>query len=213
MLHFYTGTDREKARTAMDAAVKSIAKKDTLVVRISDANTPADFATALQGSGMFAQERVVVFDSILANEEMRWMALDSLKALKESDEHFFMLEERPDAATRKQIEKYAEDSERFDALKQKEASSIFALANALKRGDKKGLWVAYQRELGKGSAPEAVHGILFWGAKDMFMKASEGSLKQRAKKLIAELAELPHESRRRGEELEYALERFVLSGA
>ena len=45
------------------------------------------------------------------------------------------------------------------------------------------------------------------------MKASDAKSKERAKKLIALLAELPHETRRRGVELEYALERFVLSGA
>ena len=35
----------------------------------------------------------------------------------------------------------------------------------------------------------------------------------RGKKLVTDLAELPHISRRRGEELEYALERFILSSA
>ena len=89
---------------------------------------------------------------------------------------------------------------------------MFALANALRRADKKALWVGYQRELAKGGAPEAILGVLFWAAKDMFIKSKEGTRESnRAKKLVAELAELPHEARRNGFDLEYALERFVLS--
>ena len=48
----------------------------------------------------------------------------------------------------------------------------------------------------------------------MLIKSKEGTPESnRAKKLIAELAELPHEARRNNFDLEYALERFVLSAA
>jgi len=155
--------------------------------------------------------RAVVFDGVCSNDEMRALVLQSLAVLKASADHYIIFEEKPDAATRKQIEKYAETSEKFDAVKQKDSSSIFSLANALRRGDKKALWVGYQRELASGKAPEAIHGVLFWGAKEMFLKSGAGAAKDRAGKLIATLAELPHESRRKGIELEYAIERFVLS--
>jgi len=217
MLYLYTGTDREKTREAMDAAVSakggsaSGGKKSARIVRITDANAPADLVATLQGAGMFGESRIVVLDGVFANEEMATFAERSLLHMKESSEHFFILEEKPLADVRKKIEKYAQMCERFDAAGKKKDGSIFGLSNALARRDKKALWIGYQRELAKGSAPEAIHGVLFWAAKDMFMKAGTPEQKNRAKKLIAELAELPHESRRRGEELEYALERFVLS--
>jgi hypothetical protein len=86
------------------------------------------------------------------------------------------------------------------------------MANALRKSDKKALWVGYMRELEKGSAPEMVHGVLFWAAKDMLLKAGRDvATHNYATKLVAHLAELPHEARRRGEDLEYALERFLLS--
>jgi hypothetical protein len=160
---------------------------------------------------MFAGERIIVLNGVFANGEMRAVAEEQLRDLKSSTQHFFIFEEKPDAATRKLLEKYAEDSLRFDAPTKRKEGNIFALANALRRGDKKALWVGYQRELAAHSAPEAIHGVLFWGAKDMLMKSRADPDKSRAKKLIAQLAALPHESRRRGEELEYALERFVLS--
>jgi hypothetical protein len=152
-------------------------------------------------------------EGILGNDEMREILTAELPTLKSSTDHFFMLDEKPDAATRKLVEKYAEKFERFDAAKKAEGgTTIFALANALRAGNKKALWVGYQRELLNDAAPEAIHGVLFWAAKDMLLKSRADAEKIRAKKLIANLTELPHEARRRGEDLEYALERFVLSG-
>lgn len=207
MVYLFYGTDRDKAREEMNKAVRAVKKAE--VVRITDANSLADLNAALSGGGMFGGKRVVVLDGVFTNEEMKRSILDSLVRLKESDESIYILEEKPDAETRKKLEKYAEAVKKFDAKKEKERGGIFALAYALKGGDKKRLWVEYQRALLRDEAPEAIHGVLFWGAKDMFLK-SRGTEHERAGKLVAELAELPHEARRRGFELEYALEHYIL---
>jgi hypothetical protein len=147
------------------------------------------------------------------NLEMRSLVLERLPAFRAEAEPVYLLEEKLDAATKKQIEKYAEKTEKFDAPKKAEDKGIFILANALERGDKKALWVGLMRELEKGSAPEAIHGLLFWGAKRMLQNARDAGGKGRAMALVAKLAELPHEARRKGVELEYALEQFALSRA
>lgn len=180
------------------------------VVRITDANSLADLNAVLSGRGMFSEKQVVVLDGVFANDEMKNVVLDLPPRLKESDEPIFILEEKLDAQTRKVLEKHAEVSKRFDAEKEKERSEIFTLAYALKGGDKKRLWVEYQRALSRDEAPEAIHGVLFWGAKQALLAARGAKDKEQAGKLIAELAELPHEARRQGVELEYALERYVL---
>ena len=210
MLHLFSGTDREKARAELNAAIKKVAKKGVDVVRITDAHTVADLSAALQGAGMFGGERIVVLEGVWSNDEMRDIAAQNLLQMRDSSEQYFVYEEKLDAATRKSIEKYAEDSKRFDAKKVEEAKTIFALANAMSRGDKKALWVGYQREL-QTSDPEAIQGVLFWGAKQMLLNARSEGDRGRAEKIVATLAELPHESRRRGVDLEYALEKFVLS--
>ncbi|PIR84161.1 hypothetical protein COU18_00185 [Candidatus Kaiserbacteria bacterium CG10_big_fil_rev_8_21_14_0_10_51_14] len=222
MLYLFTGTDREKTRAALNAAVQKMSSaqggpasggKNAQALRISDASTLADMETSLRGGGMFGESRVIVLDGVLVNEEMRTLVISSLPMMKDSEETFFILEEKPDADTRKRIEKYAEKSERYDGATKKRDSSIFDLANALARRDKKALWVTLQRELSKGAAPEALHGVLFWGAKDLLLRSKADSPEhRRGITLITELVALPHEARRRGEELEYALERFVLSG-
>lgn len=216
MLYFFSGTDRAKVRKTVDAA----AKKETkgAVVRVTDTHGLADLEAALQGGGMFALsgaagKRAVILDTVLGNEVLRERLMKELPVLRDSSDAFFVIEEKPDAATRRAIEKYAETSEKFDAAKRQEDKSIFALGNALKRGDKKALWVGVVRETIGGKPPEATHGFLFWAAKQMLLSARTDTDRARARKMVAELAELPHESRRRGFDLDYALELFVLSEA
>ena len=208
MLHLYIGTDREKARAKMRADVGEV--KGAEIVRITDAHTVDDLKTALQGGGMFGEKRALVFESVCEIPDMREIFLESLGRLSKSDEDVFIYEEKPLADVRKRLEKYAGSVEKFDAPKKERDKSIFKMADALRAGDKKALWVSYMRELQKGSAPEAVHGILFWGAKDTFLKSS-GNARRRAGRLAAELAELPHEARRSGFDLEYALEHYLLT--
>lgn len=210
MLHVFTGTDREKARAAMSAAVKK-SNKGASIVRIHDANTVADFASALQGKGMFDGERIVVLDGIGTNDEMRALLEREIAHIAKAEEKFFLLEEKPDAALRKLLEKYANTYEKFEAAKGEKEDNFFSLVNSLRAGKKKELWVLLQRELSTGKAPEMLHGAFFWAAKQMVLKPRSTQESSRGKELVGQLAALPHEARHRGEELEYALERFVLS--
>jgi hypothetical protein len=208
MLHLYTGTDREKVRVAVQKQVAPLEKNGQRVVRVTDAHVLDDLSVALQGSGMFGGVRVVILENTLTNDEMAPVVFAALPALVESVELHVIVEEKVDAATRKRLEKHAEKSERFDAAKEYESREAFALANALQRRDKKGLWVGLMREYAKGSAPEMLHGILFWAAKQQLLRSPNDA---RASMLVTELAELPHEARRCGFDLDYALEHFALS--
>lgn len=208
VIYLYLGSDRETARREMRKEISRVAK-EAEIVRITDAHSRDDLLAALGGRGMFDSRKIVVLDGVFANEEMGRVALDSLPRLKGAEDHIFILEEKLAADARRQIEKYADGSKAFGAPKEKERKDIFALAYALKGGDKKKLWVEYQRALARDEAPEAIHGVLFWGAKDMFLK-ERGARRVRAARLLASLAELPHLARRRGVELEYALERYIL---
>lgn len=214
MLTLFFGTDRDAARAALDVALK---KAKGEVVRITDGHSFDDLRATIQGPGMFASEvpRILIFDGVLAgsNADAVEVIRGALPHLASSLEHVYLLEGALDATTRKAVEKYATHVEQFDAPKKQEEKTIFVLANALQRGDKKVLWVGLMREYAKGSAPEAVLGLLFWGAKQMVLKSREGSTEyERGARLVATLAELPHRARRRGEDLSYALERFALTG-
>jgi len=213
MFDLFTG-NREKAREALDSELKKEMQKGTRIVRITDAHSLADLDASLQGGGLFNEKKIVIFDGIVGggSEELAIKLLAQLPAISQMKERFYVLEGVLDASTRKMLEKHAEDSKRFDAEKKGERTTIFALGNALRSSDKKALWIGYHRELQKGAAPEAIHGVLFWAAKELYLSAKNASARERGAFLIAQLAELPHEARRRGFDLEYALENFALSG-
>ena len=212
MINLYLGTDRDKARGKMSAEIDKVKGAD--VVRITDSHMPEDLKSALQGGGMFGGKRVLVFEGVCANPALSEIFLESLERLSKSDEDVFVYEEKPLADLKRLLEKHAERVEKFDAAKKERDTSIFTIANALRTRDKKALWMSYMREIEKGSAPEAIHGVLFWAAKDMYAKSGgDREMRERAEKLIAFFAEMPHDARRRGEDLEYALERFTLSPA
>jgi hypothetical protein len=207
MLYAYLGTDRKKARDAMN---KEIAKLKRTKTQITDAHSTADLDAALSGPGLFGEPRAIVLDGVFANEELRERVVAQLASMKTSNDAIFIFEEKLDAATKRSVAKYAESVESFDATKKAADNSIFKLRFALEKGDKKTLWVGLMNEYAAGKAPEAVHGFLFWAAKQMVLSARSAS-QTRSRRILARLAELPHESRRKGFELEYALERFVLS--
>ena len=209
MLSVFLGTDTKKALATLNAVVSKLKQS---VVRVSDASSLEDVRAALGGGGMFGEKRSVVLDRLSDNDELWQLVLAQLQSLREQSDAFFIYEEKMDAATKKLLQKYAGNVEVFDAPKSaKPKPTVFALVNYMNAGDKKRLWVGYQQELSIGNAPEAIHGTLFWGAKQSLLSARNAKEVERAKKYVAQLAELPHESRRHGEELEYALERFILS--
>ena len=209
MLSVFLGTDTKKALATLNAVVSKLKQS---VVRVSDASSLEDVRAALGGGGMFGEKRSVVLDRLSDNDELWQLVLAQLQSLREQSDTFFIYEEKADAATKKLLQTYAGNVEVFNEAKSaKPKPTVFALVNYMNARDKKNLWVGYQQELSIGNAPEAIHGTLFWGAKQALLSARNAKEVERAKKYVAQLAELPHESRRHGEELEYALERFILS--
>jgi hypothetical protein len=204
MLHFILGTDREKVRTVLAEAMSTAQRAGFRVARITDVSSLYDLHASMQGRGLFEEKKLVIFDGVWGVAELKEAICSSLTQFKASSDIFYLIEEKLEAAERKVIEKYAA------VKKEKETFNIFSLANALKTGNKKDLWVGYHRAL-ISNAPEAIHGILFWGAKDLVLKARTAPERVRALRFVAALAELPHKARREGMGLSYALEHFVLS--
>ena len=213
MLYLIYGTDREKVRSSLAKALAPYEKKGTRTVRITDAHQSADLESALMGPGLFGEKQVVVFEGVIGgnNVEMSARLVTALPALQKSDDDFYLTEGALLADMRKVVEKHAEKAERFDTKSAKEYPTVFGLADALARGDKKALWVGLMHEYEKGNAPEAIHGVLFWGVKKQVSSARDTQSSLRARRLMKELVALPHDARRRGEDLSYALERFALS--
>lgn len=110
--------------------------------------------------------------------------------------------------------------------------SIFVLSDALGRRDRRELWVLYRQFIDNDASPEEIHGALFWQVKSMVIaarakSASDSGLapftysKSKAfaanftevelGKLLNDLIEVSHDSRRGKGELETRLEVLLLS--
>ena len=165
---------------------------------------------ALHGPGMFGAPRTIVLEYILDREDMRDHLEKQITVIGQSPETIVLIEEKLDALAKKKFAPYL--STPLDAPKKgAQPTRIFVVGDALKRHDRKATWLAYQQALLDGAAPEAIHGILFWALKDAYTKARSRDEIQWLRRMLHELVALPHEARRRGEDLEYALEAFVLS--
>ncbi len=209
MIHLFLGTNKKKALTALSTEGS---KRSSTALRLTDTSPAADLRAAFEQGGMFSEKRTVILDRLSDNEELWTLLVNALPRLAESPDDFFIYEEKPLAAMKRLLEKNAADTRTFDPPKSgKERPTVFGLIDHMRAGDKKKLWVAYQEELAIGNAPEAINGVLFWGAKQALLSARDAKSVERSKRWVVSLTELPHESRRRGEELEYALERFILS--
>lgn len=205
MLHIIYGTDRERVHKKARDRADGIASDR---VRITDAHTLNDLASVLNGPGMFGAPRVIMLEYTFARDDMRSLIESSIEAIHASSDTVILVEEKFDAATKKKLAPFLSDP--IDMPKKAASSSVFAVSNAFKRRDRKATWIAYQEAL-PDSAPEAIHGLLFWAAKDMLLKSRSNSECAWARSQVKTLVALPHEARRRGETLECALEAFVLT--
>lgn len=212
MLYVYYGTDEEKSRERLHVALDALMKRAPMahVTKIEEDDLEQlrmDDILTIQG--LFFSKRIVIFDKALAGKERRAVVTARLKEMASSEHVFLILEEAMDAELEKQLTKAATKIQLSgDAKKEKkEDKPDWSITNALERADGRAMWVSLQRALSKDAAPEAIHGQLFWKAKQMTL--TRGTDK-RVRTLVAALAELPHAARRKGMELEYALEYFAL---
>jgi len=85
------------------------------------------------------------------------------------------------------------------------------LVNALSSRSREKLWLEINRALRAGDAPEMLHGLLHWKARDLMEKGSRAWLPSESRQLSLALIELLQDSRRGGLDLSLALEKFSLS--
>ncbi|MDP2655153.1 MAG: hypothetical protein Q8P17_01155, partial [bacterium] len=85
------------------------------------------------------------------------------------------------------------------------------LVNALASRSREKLWLEINRALRAGDAPEMLHGLLQWKARDLMEKGSRAWKPEESRRLSLNLIELLQSSRRGGLDLSLFLERWSLS--
>ncbi len=220
MIYFFYGTDREKIQHKARATFEALQKKkpDASYVEFdAESLKIADLEMIAGTQGLFEKKLVVKLGGVLENEELEEKILKSLPALKASENIIVWSEGKVGKAELEKIKKNSEKVEAFDKKEnKKEKPNIFALSDALAYRDRKKLWQLLLAELDSGTAPEAIHGTLFWKIKTLLL-AEKGGFgrgkfsKAELQKMISDFVDMYHKAHRGEVDFEIAMEKFALS--
>jgi hypothetical protein len=214
MIYLFTGSDAAKVRAkAFQWVLAARAKApDAPYVRLAaDQITEEALTEAVSSQGLFFAKTLALLDDPFSESEAGELLLKHLAALADSPNPIAVLAPKLLAARVKKIEAVAEKTFTIDATEKKERGFNAALVNALAARDGAALWKEVAKTARAGEAPEAVHGLLHWKARDLMQKGGRGWTREEARALSLSLIELLSDSRGRDLPLDLALERFALS--
>ncbi len=226
MIYLFRGTDTDKVRAKAFAWIAAARQKEPNLAYARLAReelTAGTLAHAAQSGGLFVKRLLVLLDdpygSTRAKDEDEdasdtTTALDdALEMLEQSDNVIVILAPKLPVAKVKKLATRAAKEYVVDLPAARSASRGFntALVNALAAKKRDTLWLEIERALRAGDAPEMVHGLLHWKARDLMQKGSRAWKPEEARALSLSLIALLVESRRKGLDLAESLERFALS--
>lgn len=214
-MYLFHGSDVGKVRAKAFAWVEAARKKqpDAPYVRIApEAVTEDALADAASASGLFFCKQLVLIDDPFSLKDSGEAVLDALKMLAESPNPIAIVAPKLKAAETKKLEAKAEKEFKFDLIKKKESRGFnFELVSALAAKDGEALWEEIAKAIRMGDAPEMIHGLLHWKARDMMQKGSRAWAPAESRKLSVDLIELLSDARSESLDLGLALERWALS--
>ncbi len=215
MIYLFYGSDTAKVRAkAFEWVTKARTKEPNLsYVRLAREEVTASSLEAVSASGgLFVQRLLALIDDPFEGAGAS-IVEPHLAALAASDNAIIILAPELAPAMRTKIERTAKAVYVFDkkAVRTHERGFNSALVNALGARQREKLWLELERSLAAGDAPEMLHGLLHWKARDVLEKGSRAWTPPEARQLSLDLIALLQESRRGGLELPLALERFSLS--
>lgn len=214
MIYLFHGTDTARTRAKAFAWVAAARAKapDAAYVRLQGSQiTPEALHDALSAQGLFFAKSLILLDDPFADQAAGETALSMLEELAASGNPVGILAPKLLAARAKKLEAAAAKVFREDAAPKRERGFNSALVNALASKDGIALWKELMKAEREGDAPEMLHGLLHWKARDMMQKGNARWGEEGARALSVSLIELLSDARSGELPLGTALERFALS--
>lgn len=214
MIYLFHGTDIGRARAKAFAWVTAARLKapDAVYVRLEgDEITEAAVRDAIGSQGLFFSKSLVLLDDPYQTKEGAEVMALLKDELVSSENPIGILAPKLTAAQLRELEPVAAKVFREDAQAKSVRGFNSALVNALGNRDGKALWKEILKALRAGDAPEAVHGLLHWKARDLLAKGSPRWARAEARALSVSLIELVADARSGDLPLAQSLERFALS--
>lgn len=214
MIYLFHGSDvgRTRAKAFQWIAAARAKAPDAAYVRLtSDYITEETLAHAMSAQGLFFSRTLILLDDPFADPDAGEVVLSLLSELAASENPVAILAPKVIATRVKKIETVATKTFRTDAIAKTERGFNTALVNALAAKDGPALWKELVKAARLGDAPEAVHGLLHWKARDLMQKGGRHWDKSEARQLSVSLIELVSDARSGDLPLQMALERFALT--
>jgi hypothetical protein len=229
MIYLFHGSDVEKARSKAFAWVAAARAKEPNLAYVRLAReelSSAALTEAASAGGLFVSRLLVLLDDPFpaaraakededdeATEDVSTKSLidDSLEILAASNNAIVILAPKLAAAKVKKVAALAKQVYVFDAPARQKRGFNSSLVDALGTRSPQMLWLEINRATRAGDAPEMLHGLLHWKARDIMQKGSRAWKASESRALSLDLIELLQESRRGGLALDLALEKFALS--
>jgi hypothetical protein len=228
MIYLFYGSDVEKTRTkAFEWVAKARAKEPNLAyVRLArEELTAAALEDAALSGGLFVKRLLILIDDPFSTtrapseededgeEDTGNILEEYLDTLAASDNAIIILAPKLAAAKAKKIVAKAKLEYKYDKPAAREDARGFNsnLVNALATRSREKLWLEINRALYAGDAPEMLHGLLHWKARDLMEKGSRAWTPKESRQLSLALISLLQSSRRGGLDLSLSLEKFSLS--
>lgn len=174
MIRVYLGNDTEKSRTLLSRAISDFTQSFPLgVISRFDADHAERGAIldSLSGESLFGGRSLIILDGLGEAAESSQILTDILPMAKESHNDIYIIENKPHKDVRAKIEAVVEKKNitQSDKVAQRENGGVFLLGDAFQEKNKKKLWMDYSRLLREKHAPEELHGILWWAAKNLYI--------------------------------------------
>ncbi|MBU6321169.1 MAG: hypothetical protein KGI78_01975 [Patescibacteria group bacterium] len=232
MIYLFHGSDTERVRAkAFEWVAKARAKNPALsYARLAREELSVGLLDdAANAGGLFVSRLLILLDDpfpvarasagegeaetdVSETPTSGSLVEDALDRLAASDNAIVILAPKLASAKAKKIIAKAKQAYAFDlAAKRAERGFNSALVNALASRSPERLWLEVVRALGQGDAPEQLHGLLHWKARDILEKGSAKWKPAEARTLSADLIALLMDARAKGFDLALALERFALA--
>lgn len=214
MIYLFHGTDAHKARAKAFAWVAAARAKqpDAAYLRLEGREITEPNLMEIAGTqGLFFRKTLALIDDPFALKDAGDLLVEHLDMLAASENPIAILAPNLLAARVKKLEAKAEKVFVVDGEKKVARGFNSALVNALGAKDGAALWKEIIKAERQGDAPEMIHGLLHWKARDLMQKGSGKWGNEGARKLSRDLIELLSDSRSGDLPLPLALERFALS--
>jgi hypothetical protein len=215
MLYLFTGTYEERVRSKAFAWIEATKKKEPSVsyIRISPEQIQARSLEEITNTqGLFFSKILVLLDDPFATAATTEQVVNAIETLAASSNPIALLAPGLTSAVEKKITPHITKVFREDRVEKKAGRGFnSALVNALGSKNGKALWKEVLKSKREGDAPEVLHGLLHWKARDMMAKGSKAWKPEEARALSIQLIELLSDSRKGELNLFESLERFALS--